>query len=303
MTKVILTDAAHKKLFGYIDQCDLEIGGLGKMRVEDGNFVVHDVEIFDQEVTSSHVDMTAATLAKFQTRKHKEKESIKEYTFWWHSHAKMDAFFSGVDEATIRSSTEFPYLVSLVSNHAHKMVARFDIYSPIHVTCPLTVEVEDAQDPAIRAGCLADIEKYVKRKTYTYTGGGTGDRRAGFGAHGGDVRGSGRDGFASTRSLIDDDAYYERRYGEGATALLLPYGASLDSELSEEEQQAQKQLDALLAKLSRITDHYERECMEHGADTKKAKKLADAWLETDAAATTLAERYNLDIHADPNPIS
>jgi proteasome lid subunit RPN8/RPN11 len=171
--KLKIEKRAWQKIAAYVDNCPYEIGGLGKVTCEGGDFIVSDVEIFTQTVTPAHVDMTAETLAKFQTDKIRAKESMRDYKFWWHSHAKMDAFFSGTDTATIDASgAEFPWLVSFVSNHAHKMIARLDIYQPVHVHCSLEVEVLDDTDPAIVEACKADIaEKVTMPVTPTYGAG------------------------------------------------------------------------------------------------------------------------------------
>lgn len=147
---------------GYVDNCMYEIGGLGKVTTDGEDFFVSDVEIFKQKVTEAHVDMTAEALADFQYEKAQKHESLLEYKFWWHSHAKMGVFFSGTDTNTIDSSTEFPWLVSVVTNHLHELTGRVDIYSPVHMYIDkVPVVIVDDTDEAIVAQCLKDIEEKV----------------------------------------------------------------------------------------------------------------------------------------------
>jgi hypothetical protein len=177
--KLKIEKRAWQKIAAYVDNCPYEIGGLGKVTCVDGDFIVSDVEIFTQTVTPAHVDMTAETLAKFQTEKIRAKESMRDYKFWWHSHAKMDAFFSSTDTATIDASgSEFPWLVSFVSNHAHKMIARLDIYQPVHVHCSLEVEVLEDIDQTIIDQCKADIDEKVTMPTAPTYGAGFGYGKA-----------------------------------------------------------------------------------------------------------------------------
>jgi hypothetical protein len=160
--KIILSQTAWQKIKAYTDNCPYEIGGLGQVTTDGVNFYVSDAEIFTQKVTEAHVDMTAETLATFQFEKLQAKQSLKDYKFWWHSHAKMGVFFSGTDTATIDSSTEFPWLVSIVTNHKHELVGRVDIYVPVHMYVDkVTVEIEQAVDTALLERCKQDIKDKV----------------------------------------------------------------------------------------------------------------------------------------------
>ena len=160
--KVILSKYAWDKLTAYVDNCPYEIGGLGKVTTDGENFYVSDVEIFTQKVTPAHVEMTADTLATFQVEKMRAKESLVDYKFWWHSHAKMGVFWSGTDTDTMNGSTEFPWLVSLVTNHKHELKARIDIYTPVHVHVDnVTVEVAHPINQTLIDECIADIAQKV----------------------------------------------------------------------------------------------------------------------------------------------
>jgi len=163
-----ITPHAWDKLRAYTDNCNDEIGGMGKLRLENGNFYVEDVEIYDQVVTPGTVDLTAETLAKWQVTKIKAKESLAPYTFFWHSHANMTVFFSATDKTTINGSTEFPFLVSLVINHKHELVARLDIFKPVHVTVEqLTIKVLDTVNSDLITLCQQEIAEKVTRPVYT----------------------------------------------------------------------------------------------------------------------------------------
>lgn len=189
--KLLIERGAWQKIQAYVDNCPYEIGGLGKVTCVDGDFLVTDAEIFTQKVNAAHVEMTAETLALFQTEKVRAKQSMRDYKFWWHSHAKMAVFFSGTDTDTInQSGAEFPWLVSFVTNHKHEKVARLDIYQPVHVHCDLPIEIVDneedaatraelqrllsqldAVNPTIMAACKADIDAKVTMPGYKWSGG------------------------------------------------------------------------------------------------------------------------------------
>lgn len=160
--KIILTEYAHQKLQAYVKNCQYEIGGLGKVTCDGEDFLVTDIEIFTQKVTAASVEMNADTLALFQVEKMKAKESLADYKLWWHSHAKMDVFWSSTDTDTMTGSTEFPWLVSLVTNHAGKLKARVDVMKPVHLHVDnVTVEIQKHVDQSIIDSCIAEIAAKV----------------------------------------------------------------------------------------------------------------------------------------------
>lgn len=172
--KLYLTKKVHQKLRYYTEQCSEEISGLGKITMMDDPvyekcLLVHDIEIFKQEVSGTHSTIDDDTLAKFLYEKTKAKENLSEYRFWWHSHATMAVFFSGTDTGTIDKSTEFPWLVSLVTNHKGDLKARFDLFDPIRVKIEdLEIEVLEDEDLALKEQCKKDIEEKVSKSNHHY---------------------------------------------------------------------------------------------------------------------------------------
>lgn len=178
--KLLITSYAWEKILAYTDLCPAEISGLGKVKVIGDDFVVVDVAIFEQTVSSAHSTIETKALAKFQHEQVKKGESMKEWVLWWHSHADMSVFFSGTDTGTIDGSTDFPYLVSLVVNKKHEKEARFDLFRPVRMkTEKLTVEILQVSDAKIKKQCQKDIDNLVnipkekpepKGTGYTYIG-------------------------------------------------------------------------------------------------------------------------------------
>lgn len=159
--KAQLSHKAWMKMKAYVDLCEFEISGLGKVEIIDGDMVVTDVAIFEQTVSAAHSDISGASLAKFQTELIKKGESPKAWFLWWHSHAKMSTFFSGTDTSTIDSSTDFPMMLSIVTNHQHEFSARFDLYRPLRMTQILKVEILEEEDDETTEACRKEIAKKV----------------------------------------------------------------------------------------------------------------------------------------------
>ncbi len=164
--KVKIEQAAWDKIMTFTDLCPNEISGLGKITVIDGYLVVTDVAIFEQEVSGAHSNIEPRALAKFQHERIKAGESMKEWCFWWHSHANLTVFFSGTDTGTIESSTEFPYLVSLVVNKKHEYKARYDVLHPVHLFTDVDVEIIKIADDKLIDLCQKEIDKKVTHPKY-----------------------------------------------------------------------------------------------------------------------------------------
>lgn len=166
---------AYQKLRYFTELCDTEISGLGKVRKIDINQLeIYDIEIFEQNTSYSHSTLNEDALAKFLNEKVTKNENISDYKVWWHSHTDMEAYFSPKDESTIDSSTEFPYLISIVTNKRGQDKARLDIYKPLRLTIPLEIKLSLEQDEKLKQKCQTEIKEKVKTRWSILT---LGDRR------------------------------------------------------------------------------------------------------------------------------
>lgn len=189
MLKVKITSKAYNKIRYYVEGCPNEISGFGKVRVARNDVPVeyedvelgfgkpiktyeeigketvleiYDVEILKQRVSAADAEIDEEELARFLTAKIKAGENPEEYRLWWHSHAAMKSFFSITDENTIEGSTEFPWLLSLVTNHAGEIKCRLDFWQPLRVTIEdIDVEICASEDPVLRTKCKAEIKRKV----------------------------------------------------------------------------------------------------------------------------------------------
>lgn len=178
--EIRITHPAFLKLKYFIEECETEVSGFGKVRVvkveeettpawgkeqivQDQYLEIYDLEILTQQVSGVHSTIEEEDLAKFLYEKQKKGESVADYKVWWHSHVDMAAFFSGTDTGTIDGSTEFPYLISIVGNKAGELKVRFDLYSPLRLTfADVELKVGQHEDEALRKVCKSEIKKKVK---------------------------------------------------------------------------------------------------------------------------------------------
>jgi hypothetical protein len=164
MIKLKITDLAYLKLKYFTKNVDTEISGLGKIRELEDCLEVYDIELFEQTVNYASSDLNPESLLKFLFDKASKKESVKDYKVWWHSHSRMESYFSPIDETTINRSTEFPYLISIVTNKRGDNRARLDFFQPLRLTLPLEVEITVKDSINIEKQCQTEISEKVKRR-------------------------------------------------------------------------------------------------------------------------------------------
>ena len=161
-----ITEKTYLKMKYFTKHCDKEISGLGKVKYINNELIIYDAEIFKQNVSSVHSTLDVDTLALFLNEKLVNKENIKDYKVWWHSHADMKAYFSQIDEETINQSTEFDYLISIVMNKYDETEARLDIFKPTRISIPLEIKILLADNKVIEKQCKKEIKEKVKTSIF-----------------------------------------------------------------------------------------------------------------------------------------
>lgn len=117
--RIIIPNAVHKKVMHWVNKADFEISGFGKCSYdpEQDAFVVHDAVLLKQEGGGAHTDIDAQSLALAQSRLRSEPGRL---AWWWHSHVKMQTFWSQQDLETIRSIGGKGWMVATVFNQLGK---------------------------------------------------------------------------------------------------------------------------------------------------------------------------------------
>lgn len=135
--KIRVLPEALFKLQGFIDNCDYEISGLGIVSVINGDPVIEDVFILEQEGAAAETNMMMEGIDKFLLEAVKTGLPLEKIRLWFHSHAKMQAFMSSTDVATINKlgahmceGNDNAWLLSVCGNHAGNFFARVDLFSP-----------------------------------------------------------------------------------------------------------------------------------------------------------------------------
>jgi len=166
--KIIITEAAALKLESYVRNCDIEISGMGKTRIENNIIYIDDVCIFKQKCTPSNTVLDMADMMGFLTELIQKGENPKDFKLWWHSHVNMGVFWSSTDVNTMENSLEFPLLVSIVTNKRGEFKARIDLNEPIKISkddIPVEIEFSYEHDDEI----IAEIKEKITKVTYPAT--------------------------------------------------------------------------------------------------------------------------------------
>ncbi len=171
LMKLTIPKEVEAKLHAYVMSVNSEIAGMGKLKLgENGDFIVEDVMIYEQEVSGATADLSSKAVARWMSDLVKAGGSPKEWKLWWHSHDTMSAFFSKTDTDTIDRQNEGDWMVSLVVNRKREREARLDLYRPFRVSVE-DIEIEIAGEEAftVPADIALEVSQKVKRKEYTYT--------------------------------------------------------------------------------------------------------------------------------------
>ena len=146
--QIIYEERAYRKIMYWVDKATGEVSGFGYLKVnDDGDIVVYDAFLVEQDCTGSNTEMTDEGVAKAMVDAHGAGE-LDNMKLWWHSHADMDVFWSGTDEECIRSIGGSKWWLSSVFNKKKKSKNRIDVFRPMQMTTddlPLRVAYEERE--------------------------------------------------------------------------------------------------------------------------------------------------------------
>lgn len=138
--KVFFTIDCYKKIMAYINSTDLEISGLGSIRIDGQNIFVTDVFLLMQRNNSVETNFVPEDVDSFITDLIKKGASTGNIKVWWHSHNIMDTFWSHDDSSTI-DHLKNSWMISIVGNKQNKFECRLDFYKPFRLSIPLQWQI------------------------------------------------------------------------------------------------------------------------------------------------------------------
>lgn len=143
--KVFINEIIFQKIMHWVNKSDHEVSGLGMVkRMPDGNIQVIDAILLPQRNTSATSDIEPEDVCKAMYELRKAEGEMK---FYWHSHVKMNVFWSTTDFDTIKKLSANGWFVSSVFNKRQEMK-----------TCLSTVEPWPAIIDEVQTVILREID-------------------------------------------------------------------------------------------------------------------------------------------------
>jgi hypothetical protein len=165
--QVLMPETVWQKMMAYVDACEYEINGFGYIRrVDQSTVQVEDVLILRQTVSSGSAVTEPNVLAEHITQMIGRGQDTSALRFQWHSHVRMQAYFSGTDTGTIDAYANCDWMISLVINKHEEFAIRLDVYEPFRLTVPATLKVFTEKNDEIAAACAKEVKEKVKVRTY-----------------------------------------------------------------------------------------------------------------------------------------
>lgn len=172
---IAITPNAKAKLDAYIGICKKEISGLGIVSKQPNwKFLIEDILLFNQEVTSGTTDLDEETLHQFLTEAAEQNLDPSVLKLWWHSHVDGSVFWSSIDTGTINKALlGDDWMLSIVGNKKGEYKCRLDTYDPVRVALDeLPLQLQQVVDVGLWTQLKAEIKEKVRKKKYvSYQGG------------------------------------------------------------------------------------------------------------------------------------
>lgn len=118
MIKLTIPQDVFDKVMHWVDKSDKEVSGFGTVVRDGGQLRVTNAYLLQQEVGSAHTDIEASALTKLMYKCRNDEGDLK---WWWHSHVRMDVFWSSQDKDTILELGGQGWCVATVFNQMREM--------------------------------------------------------------------------------------------------------------------------------------------------------------------------------------
>jgi proteasome lid subunit RPN8/RPN11 len=157
-------------------QCGDEIGGMAIAKEnEDGDWVVSHPAILTQTTTGGTCTLDKEALSDYYIEMAMKHGTDIQFV-WWHSHAKMGAFWSGTDTNTMTEYKSGNWSMFLVVNVYEQYKFRVQIWSPFeaHIDTELQIIGED-KEFKIPKRIMNEVDKKCSKevsiaRNYRYNG-------------------------------------------------------------------------------------------------------------------------------------
>lgn len=157
---IVTDDMVYHKVMHWVSKSDVEVSGLGKVIVDGDTIRVVDAMLFPQTGTgaSTEIEPEAICRAMYELR-----DTPGELKWWWHSHVKMEVFWSGTDIETIEELSSQGWFAATVFNQHEQTRSAYAQAAPVKVMVDeLDLTVTRDIDDALVASWDAEYASNVK---------------------------------------------------------------------------------------------------------------------------------------------
>jgi hypothetical protein len=151
------------------DKWGTEIGGMAVvLQDKDDDWKIQDPMIMKQEVSSALCELDKSELAVYYSKMAMKYKNHTMRFCWWHSHAKMAAFWSGTDTNTIDEYEDGDLSFALVVNVKEEYKCRVSVWKPwvMHEDVELNILSKD-EDYKVPKKVRDEVEKFCEQPTTT----------------------------------------------------------------------------------------------------------------------------------------
>lgn len=129
------------------------------------DFILTDVIVPEQYVSPGYCAFKEGAQNKIIRDVIEGGGNPEELCFRWHSHANGPVFFSLLDEEDI-ANCDSPYVVNMIINAKHEMIARLDVFEPVHFrNIPVSIIIK----PIPYEGLIVECQENIKSCCETIT--------------------------------------------------------------------------------------------------------------------------------------
>lgn len=169
--EIKLDDIVYQEVMHYVNKSNFEVSGLGKVVVEkDGDSTilrVTKVVILPQENTSVHTEIDPASIGKAEYDLRNEPGELR---WWWHSHVKMETFWSNEDLNTIAELSQHDWFAATVFNQEEDMRSAYAQAAPLRFMMDEVLTYSASRIPKeLTDKWDAQYAKNVKNKSTDWT--------------------------------------------------------------------------------------------------------------------------------------
>ena len=162
-----------KKVIDYAqasyDEFKSEVGGfMIATKDKDGDYIISDPEILQQEVTGGTTEMDKAAVADYYVKACMEHGKDVRFV-WWHSHANMSAFWSGTDTSTMKEYESGDWSAFLVVNIRGEYKFRVCVWNPISAHEDTELTILGAKARTVPKTIVTQVKKLCEKPVYTPT--------------------------------------------------------------------------------------------------------------------------------------